>query len=457
MRDSDSLRLRIAVALGTVALMVWIAGGVVTVWVARHESREVVEGQLAQTARLLATLPVESFEGSRDPVPKAGAPASRYEQAMAFQLWNRSGLLVYASPGAPSAAMPAAAELDRVRSLDVDGRRWLARAAASPAGGHVIQVLAQGEIGAGFARDAVRYFGFSALLAIPLLLVLGALAVDAALTPLSRLRAVISGRKPEDLTPIRLEGVPREIGGLVEAINGLSRRHAELLAGVRRFTGDAAHELRTPVAAIRLHAQVALSEPEADWRDASLHEIDAAAARTSALLEQLFTLAHLDYAELDYKSVECDLALLAAKAARVDSRVALRAPQGGIHAPCIPELVELALRNLLSNALKHGGGGPVELELQQGPGCVRIAVSDQGPGVPREYAQAVFDPFFRVPGTATAGSGLGLSIVRRVAHVHGGAAYVDPAPRARGARIVMEIPGRAAPCTPSTPSPGGIH
>lgn len=242
------------------------------------------------------------------------------------------------------------------------------------------------------------------------------------LAPLDEIAAQIGARAPERLDPVAPALAPREIRPLLDALNDLFARVERTLESERRFTADAAHELRTPLAALSAQAQVAQRARDGTERAQALAQIVAGSRRAGHLVDQLLTLARLDPAvPLPMETVRLDA--LAAEvcadhgAAALDKDIALEldAPREVVVAGNA-DLLRILLRNLLDNALRYTPpGGRIEVGIA--PGVLRV--DDSGPGIPAAERANVLRRFYRLAGQEIAGSGLGLSIVARIAELHG--------------------------------------
>ncbi|MBL8384816.1 MAG: sensor histidine kinase N-terminal domain-containing protein [Burkholderiales bacterium] len=436
--EQPSLRRRIGLAVAATAILVWLLGAVVTVWIAWQETGEVLDGQLEQTARFIATLPTEEFEEYDHQLTPPRRAQSRYEPVLGFQVWSREGRLLFASPDVAPAPHPGTGALNVTRDVGAGGATWRAHALAADRTGHVIQVQERRQPAAHFVAHVAETFARSALVFIPLVAVLAGLAVRHVLRPIDRLRGEVAARGPHTEAPIQRAGVPQEMTGLVESINDLAARHARLLGTVRRFSEDAAHEMRTPLAAIRAHAQAALGDTDDDWLRGPLAQIMAESTRLAALLDQLLLLGQLDHGDHEFPFEPCDVGALARSAVAGARDVELVAPPAGPQMRCAPLLVRAALENLLANARKHGGGR-LRVEVLPDATGATLAVEDDGAGVAAAEREAVFAPFYRGAGARASGSGLGLSIVARIAALHGGRAWVEPARTLAGARFVVAL------------------
>lgn len=245
------------------------------------------------------------------------------------------------------------------------------------------------------------------------------------LAPLDGIAREVGARAPDRLDPVVPVEAPREVRPLLDALNSLFGRVAGALDTERRFTADAAHELRTPLAAIVAQAQVAQRARDDAERIHALDQIATSARRAGRLVEQLLTLARLDPAaglalatvRLDELAAEvcADHGTLA-----LDKHIALAldAPEETIvqgHA----DLLRILLRNLLDNALRYTpAGGKVDVGVTAQAGTVCLSVSDSGPGIPAAERANVLRRFHRLAGQEIEGSGLGLSIVVRIAELH---------------------------------------
>ncbi len=303
-------------------------------------------------------------------------------------------------------------------------------------------------------RELARAILFSSALRL-LAMILGAaaivwVAVPLALRPLNRLGEAISDRSPNDLSPIRAE-VPTEVQGLVEAVNSLMGRLETALDGLRNFTGNAGHQLRTPLAVIR--TQLALAGRAADLPAARIAAAkgDAALADAERILAQLLLLARIDAAAAGGgAAVE-----VAALARDITSEMVPRAAAVGIDlgfkggpalARAEPVLLGEALKNLIDNALVYAGAGSiVTVEVASLSDRVVLAVEDDGPGIPPEARARLGARFARGAG-GEAGLGLGLPIVGEIAALFGGKLQLAEGPAGKGLRAELHLaaPSHAA-------------
>jgi two-component system sensor histidine kinase QseC len=268
------------------------------------------------------------------------------------------------------------------------------------------------------------------------------------LKPLDEMAREIAEREPQRLDPVTPETAPREIRPLIEALNSLFARVAAAMEKERRFTADAAHELRTPLAAIRAQAQVAARARDEAERQHALEQLAASAQRAAHLMEQLTTLARLDpaaplpMAELRLDQLAAEVcAEQGAQALAKDITLALAATEA---APLMGNeaMLRVLLRNLIDNAIRYTPqGGRVVVTITHRAGRLTLAVCDDGPGISPELRALALERFHRLAGQDTEGSGLGLSIATRIAELHGAHLELDEGLDRRGLCVRVQFAG----------------
>jgi two-component system, OmpR family, sensor histidine kinase QseC len=274
---------------------------------------------------------------------------------------------------------------------------------------------------------------FPSLLAVPLLFILIWFAVGKGLKPLSLLAKEVRQRDPRDLQPLVGSSIPEEVEPLVTALNALFARLRRALEGERHFTGNAAHELRTPLAALRVQAQVAHRATNDQQRRQALNQIVAGVDQTGRLVDQLLTLSRLDArhdlpAEGRVKLLEVAQRTAAALAPLAQERCVSLQVDGEEDAltPGDETSIGILLRNLVDNAIRYSpSGGEVAVAVRKGGLFNRVIVTDTGPGVADGQHAEMFERFRRGPEPTAPGSGLGLSIVGRICELHGGSVHLE--------------------------------
>lgn len=308
MKPAGSLRLRLLVGVLATVAVAWIAVAAAGYFKARHELDELLDAHLAQSASiLLALLGEEADEIELEHTPRL----HRYERQVAFQIWDSRQRLRLHSASAPAGRLSPADTGFSTRTTE--GKRWRVFSLRSTAQGVLIQVgervEAREEVSAEIAEQLLAPLG----LALPLLAGILAFAIGRGLKPLNTMAREISARDAQRMEPILTEQAPAEIIPLVNQLNALFLRIQHSLENERRFIADAAHELRTPIAAIRAQAQVARAAADEAERQLALDKVLAGCDRATRLTEQLLTLARLDATITPPPAALCDLA----QAARV--------------------------------------------------------------------------------------------------------------------------------------------
>jgi two-component system sensor histidine kinase QseC len=430
--------------LGGIAL-VWLATGLLSYRDARREIDALLDAHLAQAAALLgaqASHDLEEIETEHEAEPH------RYARQVAFQVWERGRTLRVHSANAPDQRLSAQAE--GFSDVEIDGRRWRVFSTWADRRRVLIQV---GEERAGRERLAAAIaanFLMPMVLALPVLGVLVWLAVRWGTRPLATLRAQVLQRDPDNLAPVDVADPPAEVAPLVASLNRLLERVRASIESERRFTADAAHELRTPVAAVRAHAEVARAATDETERRAALDSIIAGCGRAAHAIDQLLTLARLDPADAGGRHEPCDLravtrevlADLAPTAVARGVEVALT-PGTAATVPGNRGLLGVLVRNIVDNAVRYSApGDAVDVDVVPDAAGVRLVVTDQGPGVPAADRPALGRRFSRLPGSRETGTGLGLSIVKRIAELHRATVEFRDGAGGRGLTVVVAFPAR---------------
>jgi two-component system sensor histidine kinase QseC len=433
-----SLRRRLLFALLGSITLVWLATAVFSYFDARHELDELLDAHLAQSvALLLAQTGHELEEIDTERMPQLHKRA----RSVAIQIWERGEALRLRSASAPAERLSGTDE--GFSDALIAGKRWRVFSGWDGQRRFLVQVgeryAAREEIAANLARNLL----LPLLFALPLLGLFVWFNVARALRPLSALGRQVAGRDPGNLLRLDAGEIPAEVMPLVDNLNRLFERVAELIASERRFTADAAHELRTPLAALKTQAQVARAAANAAERERALDQVIAGCDRAAHLMQQLLTLARLDPDEPGSRAEACDLQLLArsavaelapfALARTIEIDLAEGAPvQAAGHAG----LIAVLLRNLIDNAIRYSPeGGSVHVRASGDDKSATLTVTDDGPGIPLEERRKVGQRFYRILGTEAFGSGLGLSIVKRIAELHGASVSLNAGPQGKGLSV----------------------
>ena len=276
--------------------------------------------------------------------------------------------------------------------------------------------------------------------------------VTRGLQPLARLSEEIKARSPKDLHPIGDGGAPEEVRPLVAALNQIFGQMTEANRNQQRFLANAAHQLRTPLAGLQAHTELALAQPVPEACRAELEQVHGATIRTARLATQLLALARAEPGgRLPSEPGSVALREVVEEAADewVHSALArdidLGFDLGEARVRGDEFLLREGLANLVANAIEYTpGGGHVTVRTgtraQNGSGQPFLEVEDDGPGIPLAERERVLERFYRVPGTAGLGSGLGLAIVREIAAAHGAQIEIGEGEGGRGCRIRLNFP-----------------
>ena len=483
-----SIRRRLLGMLILAILAVWLAALPLVYQAAEHEVEEVFDANLARSARILQALLWHEISEAkynastaREAVQELGAdrlagyPAMerllrQYFDAGAFQaLESGSGSSDdkhrYGTGLAFVARYSDGAEIVRDRSAPnippqpdgfaavlIEDEAWRVYTLSDASTGFVVQVGERQN----FRDELVRYITRNTLapllFAVPVLALLIWAVVGRALAPLSRVAEQVSKRAADALDPIESVDTPREIHGLVRALNSLFGRVAAALDREHQFTADAAHELRTPLAALKTHLQVARSSVAQAAVRESLDQALDGVDRATHSVQQLLSLARADAAEtrllvnaeVNLRDLAVDVvSALSQQAFERDIDLGIEAPQD-VKVRGDAGALQVMLRNLVDNALRYTPrGGTVTVGVGCGHQMAWLSVADNGPGVSADERERVFDRFCRgrgEPAMDTTGSGLGLSIVRRIAVMHGATVELGAGLNGSGLGVRIDLP-----------------
>ena len=431
-------------ALGTLALGACLLVGA-SWWLLQQEMGEVFEDNLKQVA-----LAVASHHGANGAAPPRLAQQLPriYEEYGKFefvtQVWSREGKVVHTTDG--SAAVPLLARSGA--GVVFAGEKWHVYTIVLEDG--YVQSAQRASERQLLARETASGLILPALLMLAVIAGLLTFALRRGLSPLASAAGEVTSRNVQALHPLPLDSHPQELHKLVTAINGLMARLGSALVQQRDFVADAAHELRTPVAALKLQLQLLERASGGEQRDHALAELRAGVARAQHLIEQLLQLSRLGPEAPALQREPVDLAALArtavgqfsarAEQQRIDLGAVVR-DSPGVDGDA--QQLSILLNNLIDNALRHTPAeGKVDVTVSLDGQRPSLAVVDSGPGIAPAERSRVFDRFYRTTESAGGGgSGLGLAIVKAVAERHGAAVALDDAPGG-GLRVTVLFPAR---------------
>jgi two-component system OmpR family sensor kinase/two-component system sensor histidine kinase QseC len=430
----NSLRGRLLLFLFSLAAIAALAIAFVSYRSVLQDTDEIFDYQLQQMALSL-----------RD----QGAVPDEHRAALAdpsldyvVQVWTSDGSVTYSSHS--NRRLPPAVAIG-FSNAEIDGRPW--RVYSTMARDRVIRVAQPLAVRRALAAATARRSVVPVLVAAPVVALAMWWLVGLSLAPLGSLVASVKGREAESLNRLDGAGLPSEITPLVDALNGLLARLGAALQAQRAFVADAAHELRSPLTALKLQLDLVRRAPDDSARDDALRELAAGMDRVHHLLEQLLALARAEPGGAEAKVGEGDLAEVARQAAAdtvplASSRgidLELDAPQPVAVQGDLAALRILA-RNLIDNAVRYAGNaGRVRAAVFADAGQAVLRIDDSGPGIPPEERGRVFDRFYRRESGDPTGSGLGLAIVRAIAARHGARVDLGEAPLG-GLRVDVRLP-----------------
>lgn len=448
-----SLRRTLVVTLLGAVTAVTLVGGYATYRQARAGIDRIFDYHLRQIALSLRDQAFAEGAGDIGDAPE--------EEGFDFviQAWDEGGRRLYLSR--PGTGLPEVATLGFATVPAASGP-W--RVYSVALGTFVIQVAQPLAVRDRLAFEAASRTLWPLLFLVPLLALLVWWVVGVALGPLGRLARAAEARTASALEPFPAEGVPEEVAPLVRSLNGLLDRLRSALAAQRAFVADAAHELRTPLAALKLQCQLAERAATDAQRSAALKELGAGLDRATYVVRQLLTLAREEpggrvvgeagpvaLGEL-VGAVVADHALLA-EARGVDLGAAAVDEQARVQGDAAA--LRTLLANLVDNAIRYGRpGGRVDVSAGVTEGGPWLEVADDGPGIPVEERERVLDRFYRRAGGVEQGTGLGLAIVKAIASRHGATVTLGDAQRG-GLAVRVAFPAPAgADGTPSAAPTG---
>jgi signal transduction histidine kinase len=419
----NSIRARLLLALIILVAFVSVLAAVVTYERVLNETSTLFDYQLRQMAL--------SLRGQISLVPRIEVPPDQGDSDFVVQIWDIFGARTYLSrPGLPMINQTVLGYAD----LRLHGEDWRAFGLQMPAG--VIQIAQPLRVREELARGAAVRVTIPLALLLPIMILAVAWSVRRGLLPLQYVTAEVQRRDARSLTPLSENDLPEEIAPLVGELNRLLARLQDAFAAQQAFISDAAHELRSPLTALRLQLQLLeRAGDETAAREARIRLGDAV-ERAIHLAEQLLTLARSDWKEQVGGFGKMDLAAAAAAAITDTHDLALARqidlsleadPNVGVRGD--PEAMRIMIRNLVDNAVRYTPAtGSVRVRCRAATEGALLEVIDTGPGIAAADRERVFDRFYRRATAPEGGTGLGLAIVRAIAEKHGARVALEEAP-----------------------------
>ena len=461
-----SIRTRLLLHLIIVSII--LVGG--TAWLAyqdvRYETKELFDAQMARSARLLLSLAQaqsinSGFSHIQEYLDENGLSVMYidfeehtddeqetehghiYETKLAFQIWDNEGNLVIKSYNSP--LEPMSNTDSGFNDTVINNYNWRTFSLLSNNQQYLCITAERIDVRNDLVFKISDDLFYMFIILVPALSVLMYLSIYYGLRPLQRLTSQINRRSGDNLDLLGNENENAEIATIKNALNQLLQRLKETLAREKRITSDAAHELRTPLAAIRLHTELARDAKNTQQKNESLDQIIQGVDRTTHLVEQLLTLARLEpgLAQQDFtnaaleKIIIEECALLSPLA--IDKDIEISFNDSPIKTIIGNEVsLRLLVRNLLSNAISYTpDGGKVSIDISQNTETTRLIVEDNGPGIPEEDRGRVMERFYRAENHQTLGCGIGLSIVDRVVKIHQATLELSQPEKGDGLKVIV--------------------
>lgn len=438
-----SIRAKLVFFLVTALVLAGVVASVATYYSTRMEFAALFDAQLKHSALELA-------ESGRLDVNSVALVGQAPEQQITLQIYDASVNRLYidrhSNVPLTIAETPGFSEF-----TDDTGHVW--RQFAAAVGTRIVQAAQPLEVRQRLAASAALRILQPVLILIAFLAIAVWFVVVQVLHPLSKTARAVAQRSPSTLTPLETKGLPYEVKSLADAVNRLMQRLGDSLSAQQRFASDAAHELRTPLAGIKLQAQLLARAKTDEDRAKYAGRLQQGVSRATRLVEQLLTIARLDpdaskkpMAEARLTDIVKSVAEDLAPIAETKSITLTANAPTDVTAMGLPDALRLMIANLTDNAIRYTPeGGRIEIGLSEKRGDALITVTDNGPGIAPEERERVFERFYRALGTKVQGTGLGLAIVQRIVAIHGAEIRIEDGFRHEnddgcGARFVIRLP-----------------
>lgn len=421
-----SLRLRLTLLFLLLSLAAWLCASVVAWQQTRDKLDKLFDTQQMLFAKRLSVMKLDQLQSTAPQVTKKKIKHGHLDDdVLAFAIYSTDGKLLL-HDGDNGRDIPYSWRRDGFDDgqLRDDDDKWRFLWLTAPGGEYRIVVGQEWEYRQEMALEIITSQLTPWLVALPLMLLLLIALLTLELRPLKKVALALRSRAPDRADALETRGVPGEVRPLLDALNQLFARTHTMMLRERRFTSDAAHELRSPLAALKVQTEVAqLSDDDPTARAKALSQLHLGIDRATRLVDQLLTLSRLDSLEHmeDVETLALNALLQSAVMetyhsalqAGIDIRLHLNVHD--VHRQGQPLLLSLLVRNLLDNAIRYSpSGSVVDVTLEANS----LSVRDNGPGVSEEALARIGERFYRPPGQSETGSGLGLSIVQRIAALH---------------------------------------
>lgn len=456
-----SLRARITRLVLVSLALIMLPLAAIGYFLTMEEMDELFEARLAQNARTISALMAEGHMAAPEKLVEIaswqedyGSPPAvrghRYEAQVGFQYWTSANTLALATTNFREVPLDAAPP--GYADIKVGKRHWRVFTLLDE-NQHWVRVGerydSRREIGRAMAIEAIAPFLFG----LPILALVVGWAVRRGLEPMDELADRLASRKADSIEPIGVRDLPTEMVPVVVSLNDLLTRLGVALEQERHFTAHAAHELRTPLAGALVHVENACAASSLERARPSLEDARHGLVRLTRIVNQMLELARWDAERPDQlgavdldRCVDDELQQVGMPASDRDIEIAVRRDPAAHVVQGWEPGIRTLLRNLLDNAIRYNvHGGQVVVELRDTPRGVVLAVEDTGPGIEPERRESMFQRFRRGAGMTAEGSGLGLSLVTRVAELHRARVTLSTSTAGTGLRVEVAFPPVPAP------------
>ncbi|GJI86891.1 sensor histidine kinase [Duganella hordei] len=462
-----SLSRKLMVWLVLPQLVLWLAGGLATYRLAEKYANRAIDASLVQASRALLRQLKPIDQGLLIDFPRAAQDVLEADpnDKLMYTVGTPPGSFILGNNNLPAPSPVAKRLLDTPYFYDSmvappDGASGPAKpmrivalyVAFGDSSAAKQTMLVQVARSSANRNELARAILADTLLPLSVLVLLMTVIVGygirAGLAPLARLRDEVESRAPDDLTPLKLDLAPVELRSLARALNDLLAAVQRQIGAQKRFIGDAAHQLRTPLAGLQSQTKLALAATTDEEQRKRLEMVHQSATRSAHLVSQLLSLAHaepeanatLPREPVDLRLVARDLvAQLVPRALRAGQDLGLDESAGAVTVNANAMLLREALSNMIDNAIQYAGvRAEITVRVQQQDGAGLLIVEDNGPGIPAELQAQVFERFVRATYSGN-GCGLGLAIVKEIVERHQGTVRLESI-EPHGLRVVMSLP-----------------
>ncbi len=444
-----SIRQRLLITVLSLVILVSGTTLILSYNSAQHEIEEIFDAQMAQSARVLQTLLLARLAQNSaskisvtqpealttlapkhlDKIVEANQYGHEYEHKIAFQVWNLEHQLILKSASAPTTPLSQSGLMPQNRGFsdeNINQEYWRVFSVWDTNMGHLIQIGELHDVRNELTSEISANLLAPTAISLPILALFIWIGIGRGLAPVKNIVTEVTRRKPHYLEPMNIGPVPSEIRPLIRELNTLFKLLQDAFDRERRFTDDVAHELRTPLAALKTQAQVALRSNDDQERQNALGKVIKGVDRAAHLVEQMLVITRMNPQQENPQQKNCVLHFLAADVIAQVTPLARKKHisiklTGDTKATIAAEPLSMSvlLRNIFDNAVLYSAPDScVEINITVNQQHIVLSVGDNGPGIPAELHGRVFDRFYRVLGNEAQGCGLGLSIVKQIADRH---------------------------------------